>query len=133
MFDLHGVWMIEQDGQVIYEHEFYVQGSEQYDTALLGSLLSHIKKAVLNSNENQIKVTELEDAKIVTLNDTKLGVLIVIKCRRDADYYRINVLIDFLQELYDRYSSNFDEFKREVEELLRFDSESAKKTLIENI
>ena len=145
MLEIHGVWMIRQDGKIIYAHEFYIQGSEDLNTALYGSLISHVKKAVMTPNQNQIKVIELEDAKIFSLNDQKLGILIVIKSSNKVDTKRINKLINRLKELYDQHMYESPPstgekkelslilFKKIVEQLLTFNSASAKEEFLDNI
>ncbi len=85
MLDVQAIWIIGQDGTILYDYELFVQGSEEYQSALFGNLITVLQQFAFEIGRKELKVIELSDAKIVVDGDHNSKVYYVLKCSKSMD------------------------------------------------
>ncbi|MHA1300916.1 MAG: hypothetical protein ACTSO9_15970 [Candidatus Helarchaeota archaeon] len=118
MNEINGFWILEPDGNILFQHELFVQGSEDFDSALLSGVILAVQSFVKNLGEEKVKQMELGKSKIFILRDNETDLILVLKTEKKVKTKKYYKLLEKLQEKIQQIYTDKIFSKKELREYL---------------
>ena len=99
MKELNGFWILEKDGKVLFQHELYAQGSNDFNSALFSNVIIAIQAFVQNLGEEKIKQMELGKSKVFISREDNTELILVIKTEKKAKPKKLNKLLEKIEKV----------------------------------
>ncbi len=122
--DVHGVWILDQTGKVIFSYEIFIQGSENYQSALLANLVTVLQQFANQIGKKEIKLIELSNSKIFIQNNEFTKNHMVLRCGKDILHNIGYKALDNIKNILDEVAKDFNPELKEFHERLRIPLES---------
>ena len=147
MKGLNGFYIVRKDGVLLFSHESLVQGSGDWNLALLSSVICALQGIARELGKESTKVIEIGDKKLYTSIDIEFGLIFIVRADSKTKAKKIGeILKDFKDKFLKKYTNLiitetqnekelelgvFNEFRDDL--LLIIPSKSAAQTFIERI
>ncbi len=95
-----GIWVFKEAGELIFSHEFYVQGSQDYDAALFQGLIVTIQQFVKELGEKVTDRIELGTSKIFISLDEETRLYFAIRSLPNVKDKKIQKTLAKLLEFF---------------------------------
>ncbi len=130
MEELNGFYILENDGQILFQYELFLQGSRDFDPALFSGVVMAMQSFVQNLGEKKFDQMELGKSRVFVSKDEELHLILVLKTAKNVNQKKYSKLLEQIQKglrqyYYDRLFSQKDlrnyiktSFKRDLEELI---------------
>ncbi|NVM29970.1 MAG: roadblock/LC7 domain-containing protein [Candidatus Helarchaeota archaeon] len=107
MSEINGIWILEADGNLLFSHEIFGQGSEDFASALFSGLILSIQKFIQELGEKKAERIEMGNTKFFISKDTDHDLFFVIKTTQNASNNKTSKLLNKVQK---RFKQKFGEF-----------------------
>lgn len=119
------IYIIDDKGTPILIRENYIQGSGDAKHALLSDFVSALQSLAQEFGEDETRVIELSDAKILSTKDKLTNYSFIIKCDTNSKNKKIfgilNQIKNIFIEKFTGYLASTDEIKKKI--MLSFERE----------
>ncbi len=116
--DIHGIWVIGQNGETIYDYELFVQGSEDFNSALIGNFIAGLQQFAVELGKKELKVIELSNSKILIQRDKKSNINFILKCGKSLDNEDVSKFIGNIRNFFTKH------FKVDIDDSSKISSKS---------
>ncbi len=107
MSDINGIWILEEDGELLFSYEIFTQGSEDYGSALFSGLILSTQKFVEELGEKNSERIEMGKTKYFISKDLEHALFFIIKTTQSANNNKIS---KFLNKIQERFNHKFGKF-----------------------
>ncbi|MHA1377391.1 MAG: roadblock/LC7 domain-containing protein [Candidatus Helarchaeota archaeon] len=98
MNELNGFLILKNDGKIVFQHELYAQGSEDFDSALFSNVILAIQSFIQNLGEDNLRQMELGNSKVFISRDKEINLILVAKASKQAKAKKFNKFLKKIQE-----------------------------------
>ncbi len=132
MSDINCVYVLDHTGGIIYSCETFIQGSSEFDSALLSGISSIVKSFNFDFKKRPIEIVEISYNNLILTLDDLSNHIIVLKYNRDSTEKKITKELDKIVKQYQNsYKQNsLQNFAKYMNKILRI--EDSKGELIHN-
>ncbi|TFF96186.1 MAG: hypothetical protein EU547_06710 [Promethearchaeota archaeon] len=110
MNEISGIYILTEGGNVLFNHEIYVQGSDSLDSSLFSNFVLSIQQFSNTMGEKEANRIELGKSKVFLNKDTKSSLIFVIKSSQSADNKKMN---NYLKQIRTKFLKQFsDDLKK---------------------
>ena len=107
MSGITGIWIIMENGEMLFNYELFTQGSEEYDSALFSGFILSIQRFIKELGEKKTERIEMGSTKIFIAKDVKYNLIFVIRTTQDVSNKKVFKLLDKIQN---RFAKKFGKF-----------------------
>ena len=122
------IYIIDEQSNPIFIRENYIQGSGDANHALLSDFVTALQSFAREFGEEETRVVELSDAKILSSKDHITNYLFAIKCESNAKNKKMFGILNQIKNLFiDKFTghlANSEETKKKI--MLSFETDLSK-------
>lgn len=98
MKDLSGIWILDKDGDILFENEFFTQGSGEFNSALFSGVILAVQTFVKNLGEEKIEQMEFGNSIIYVLKDDETNLIYILRIIGEAKNKKFNKILEKIQQ-----------------------------------
>ncbi|MHA1309664.1 MAG: hypothetical protein ACTSWR_10330 [Candidatus Helarchaeota archaeon] len=123
MEEIIGLWLLNEDGKTIFSIENYVQGSEDYDSALFSGFVLSVSKFSSTIGEKKLERIEFGNSKIFLKKDKETNLIFVLRTIQNTNNKKMERLINNLNKKFNKKFKNnvnqysFEDLKTYLEQI----------------
>ena len=115
MPDIEGFWIIESEtGEVIFSDECFVQGSENFNSALFTGFISAIQSFIQEIGEKKAETIELGSSKIHLAKEDQSKLIFVLRTNLNTKEKKMKKALD---KIVTNFLDNYSKFLKTPEKL----------------
>ena len=121
MLDINCIYVLDHTGKIIYSCETYVQGSSEFDSALLSGISSIVKSFTFDFKKRPTEIIEISYNNLIITKDVLSNHIIVLKYNRECTEKKITKV---LEKIVRQYQNSFkqkalQDFAKFIDKTLR--------------
>lgn len=105
MLEIHGIWILNDNGTMLYNQETFSDDSRELEAVLLGGLLITIQKLIGTESDDDLKTHELENTRLYALKDVSNNVNYILKLKKDIEESKVKEFLSQLKRAHDGFSN----------------------------
>lgn len=132
---IESIWIINKEGETLFNEDFHNQGSKDIDSILFGSIISAVQSFAREFGEDSAKSFGLGNSDIYMGIDKSTKIIFALKCEKKASSKKIRQMLKKIKETFienfqksiasgDMSLGLFSAFAKDLRDLLRLDSKS---------
>ena len=94
------LYVFNDKGTPIYSQESYIEGSNNFKTAVLTHYIFGLQTIASQLQKNEFKKIEIANEKFFLTKDDKIGFKYIIKINRDSEYNDAEILLKKIKDLF---------------------------------
>ncbi|MHA1799524.1 MAG: hypothetical protein ACTSVY_13845, partial [Candidatus Helarchaeota archaeon] len=111
-------WILKINGQILYSDECFVQGSEEFNSALFAGFISAIQSFIQELGEKNAETIELGSSRIILSKNEDLGLVFVLRSKLGSKEKKIRKMLDKIiktfVENYSKYINTEDKIRTHI-------------------
>jgi hypothetical protein len=110
MNEISGIYILTEGGNVLFNHELYIQGSDSLDSSLFSNFVITIQQFSKTMGEKEANRIELGKSKVFVNKDKDSDLIFVIKSSQSADNKKMS---NYLKQIRNKFLKKFgDDLKK---------------------
>ncbi|MHA1129744.1 MAG: hypothetical protein ACTSRC_12585 [Candidatus Helarchaeota archaeon] len=98
MREILGIWVIENDGQILFSQELYPQGATESNVTLFSGLIVTIQKFLSEIGDKDAERIDIGNEKIFISKDPEYGLIFIMKVTETANNRKITKLLSKIRK-----------------------------------
>ncbi|MHA1276902.1 MAG: hypothetical protein ACTSQI_21610 [Candidatus Helarchaeota archaeon] len=98
MREILGIWVIENDGQILFSQELYPQGATESNITLFSGLIVTIQKFLSELGDKDAERIDIGNEKIFISKDPEYGLIFIMKVTETANNRKITKLLSKIRK-----------------------------------
>jgi len=104
MNQIYGFWIIKEDGNVIFSHEYYIQGIDNIEDSLFSGFILSILQFSSVFGGKEIERIELGGSKVFIIKDKDTHLIFALKSNLEANNKK---MIKTIKSIYNEFNKMF--------------------------
>ncbi|MBD3230200.1 MAG: hypothetical protein GF329_18625 [Candidatus Lokiarchaeota archaeon] len=105
MKDINGIYIITEEGKILFNHELYIQGSDMIDSSLFSNFVLSIQQFSKTIGEKQANRIELGKSKVFISKDKEKKIIFVVRSSKSANNKK---MLNNLKQIQKKFIKKFD-------------------------
>ncbi len=116
--EIKSIQIVDAKGTLLFSRESHIQGSGDVNNILLSDFVNALQSFAKEFGEEETKIIELGDGRIISTKDKLTGVLFILKCNTNAKTKKMFKILNQIKNIFiDKFTGHLtssEEVKREV-------------------
>lgn len=123
MSDINSIYILEHTGRVIYSCEIYIQGSSEFDSAILSGISNIVKSFNFDFKKKPIEIVEISNNNLIITKCDLSNNIIIVKYNRATTEKKITKDLEKIVKQYQNSfkQENIQNFAKFVNKYVRID------------
>ncbi len=128
--EIKSIQIVDAKGKILFSRENHIQGSGEVNNALLSDFVNALQSFAKELGEEETKIIELGDGKIISNKDKLTGILFILKCNVNAKNKKMFKILNQIKNIFiEKFTGHFTS-SEEVKRVIRSSFENAVSELI---